>query len=156
MSINSKVLHISLFEYLYLISLSNIVSVNHLLPTSAESTSKFIHVVACNLISSSPWKIKLLAGVFAGLRTTRAVRTYCSCMGIFSAHRKQRHKGISLLRFAWAQEVQQKTACAGLAESLLFGFHSGQLKLYHRQPKHLGWLPGGQPAPTLNVKHWFI
>ena len=43
MSINSKVLHISSFEYLFnLISLLNIVSLNHSLPTSAESTSKFI------------------------------------------------------------------------------------------------------------------
>ena len=65
MSINSKVLHIhvSLFQYLFtLISLLNIVSLNHALPTSGEPTSKFI-IIACNSISSSPWKMKLSAGV---------------------------------------------------------------------------------------------
>ena len=65
MSISSRVLHITLFEYLFnLISLLNIVSLNHSLLTSAESTSTFI--VACNSISSSPWNMKLLAG--AGVR----------------------------------------------------------------------------------------
>ena len=81
MSINSKVLHITSFEYLFN-SFLNIVSLNHL--------GQHQFIVTRNSISSSPWQMKLSAGMFAGSRTMRAVGH--SCTGIFSADGKQAMK----------------------------------------------------------------
>ena len=72
MSINSKVLHFG-----------------------HQGQHQFI--VARNSISSSPWKMKLSAGMFAGSRTMSVVGH--SCTGIFSADGKQGREGISLSAF---------------------------------------------------------